>query len=80
MNTSRVHSGMERERNVHCTSAHSPEPRRTISITSVRGKTPSMYSRPGPHSGAWSGGRLWSHTWRPATAAPAIAASVIVAP
>ena len=39
-NMSRVHSGMERARNVHCTSAHSPDPLRTIPITSVSGKAP----------------------------------------
>ena len=54
-NHSRLHAGIDRPRNVQSTLAHSPEPVRTLRITSVSGLASIMKFSGGPHDGTWSG-------------------------
>ena len=61
---------MLKPRSDQSTFAHSPEPEKTISNTSERGKFSTMKSSPGPHPGTFSGGRFCSHTCLEATKIP----------
>jgi len=78
-NASRLQPGIDIEASVHWTSAQSPVPLIAIAITSRMGKTSSIYSNPGPQAGTLSSGRLCSHSWRDAIAAPPIAMSPVIA-
>jgi hypothetical protein len=52
------------------TFAHSPDPEKTISKTSINAKFSTIKSSPGPHPGTFSGGRFCNHTCREATSIP----------
>src|ERR1700679_3402768 len=54
-----THAGMANPRNCQVTLAHSPEPVRTFTSTSLKEKTLSMKSSDAPQAGTASGGKLW---------------------
>ena len=70
MKNASVQPAIDRPRNTHAFSAHSPLPSSTRRITSTNGIDSSMYDSPMPHAGTWSFGSDCSHTWRVASAAP----------
>ena len=65
-----THAGILKDKNDQSTLAHSPDPLKTISSTSVNGKVESIKSKPGPHPGTWSLGRFCNQTCLDATAIP----------
>tara|TARA_Y100000741_G_scaffold274661_1_gene214676 strand:- start:4564 stop:4899 length:336 start_codon:yes stop_codon:yes gene_type:complete len=65
-----THAGMLRPIKDQSTFAHSPEPEKTISKTSARGKFSIIKSSPGPHPGTFSGGRFCNQTCLEATRMP----------
>ena len=65
-----THAGMLKKAKDQLLSAHSPEPLKTISKTSLNGKLEIIKSRPGPHPGTLSEGRFCIHTCLAATPTP----------
>jgi len=65
-----THAGIDRPRKLQTTSAHSPEPLKTIFSASPSGKLSSMYSSPGPQAGTSLDGRFCSRQCQPAMAMP----------
>ena len=58
INQIRAQAGILKKAKDQLISAHSPEPLKTISRASLNGKLAIIKSRPGPHPGTLSGGRL----------------------
>ena len=74
-NQTKLHPGIVNPNNAHCTSAHSPDPRKISPSAFCNGNASSINANPGPHSGTRPSGKFCNHKCRPATAAPSNAAT-----